>query len=189
MSDSARNFVSGVIAGIVGLIALAGAGALAYVYSGTLNVAATEEHASLTRWAFDTTFHNSVERRANRVAAPQRMTPQMVEDGAREYKAMCQHCHAGAGAERAGWAKGMRPLPPHLKEAAADWTIQEVFWIVKHGVRMTGMPAFGPTHDDETLWSLAAFVKELPAMTPDRYAELGGDGKHGDSEGKTHGRH
>jgi mono/diheme cytochrome c family protein len=67
----------------------------------------------------------------------------------------------------------MRPQPPHLTEAAAHWELREVFWLVRHGVKMTGMPAFGPTHDDETLWSIAAFVKELPGMTPERYGGLG----------------
>ena len=103
----------------------------------------------------------------------------MIEAGAGEYKETCQHCHAGPGVERAGWASGMRPRPPHLAEAAAEWSLAEVFWLARHGVKMTGMPAFGPTHDDRTLWSIAAFVKELPAMTPERYAALGGgEGGH-----------
>jgi mono/diheme cytochrome c family protein len=97
---------------------------------------------------------------------------------------MCEHCHAGPGVERAAWAAGMRPRPPHLTEKAAGWSPQEVFWIVKHGVRMTGMPAFGPSHDERTLWAIAAFVKELPAMTPERYAELGGEPK-GDAAAQT----
>jgi mono/diheme cytochrome c family protein len=71
---------------------------------------------------------------------------------------MCQHCHAGPGVERAEWANGMRPRPPRLAEAA---------------VKMSGMPAFGPTHDNGTLWSVTDFVQELPAMTPERYATLG----------------
>jgi hypothetical protein len=52
--------------------------------------------------------------------------------------------------------------------------LAQVYWIAKHGVKMAGMPAFGPSHDDHTLWSVAAFVKELPAMTPERYAGIGG---------------
>lgn len=69
----------------------------------------------------------------------------------------------------------MRPRPPHLTEAAAHWEPKEIFWLVKHGAKMTGMPAFGPTHDDKTLWNVAAFVSQLPAMTPERYAELAGE--------------
>src|SRR5690606_15653083 len=149
------------------------------VYTGAFNVAATEEHQSITRWAFDTTFHNSVELRAADVVAPDKITPGMVAAGASAYKSMCQHCHAGPGAEREDWAGGMRPRPPHLTEAAARWELHQIYWIVKHGVKMTGMPAFGPTHDDQTLWGIAAFVRELPAMTPERYAEMGSAAKHG----------
>lgn len=163
----------GLIAGVLGIIALLAAAGLTIVYTGVLNVAATEEHASFTRWALDTTFHNSVERHARSVAAPERITAEMAAAGAAPYKAMCQHCHGGPGAERASWANGMRPRPPHLTEDAPGWKPEEVFWIVKNGVRMTGMPAFGPSHDDQTLWSIAAFVKELPAMSPERYSELG----------------
>ena len=180
MNNHTKAAGAGLIAGIAGTVALLAVIGLAIVYTGAYNVAATEDHASLTRWAFDTTFRNSVESRAEDITAPESLTPEMVSAGASAYKTMCQHCHAGPGVERAEWASGMRPRPPHLKEAAAEWQPNEVFWIVKHGVKMTGMPGFGPTHDDRTLWSLAAFVKELPAMTPERYAALSGSSPDND---------
>lgn len=162
----------GAIIGIVGVVAVLAIAGLGIVYSGAYNVAATEDHASFTRWALDTTFHKAVERRASKVSAPPSFTKNMIETGGSEYKAVCQHCHGGPGVERAGWANNMRPRPPHLTEAAALWTPQEVFWIVKHGVKMSGMPALGPTHADERLWNIVAFVKQLPAMTPKRYAAI-----------------
>jgi mono/diheme cytochrome c family protein len=163
----------GVTIGAAGVLVLLGLVGLIVVYTGAYNVAATEEHVSFTRWAFDTTFHNSVERRADGVAPPEALTPEMIAAGSTKYKAMCQHCHAGPGVDRSSWASGMRPRPPHLAEAAAEWEPEEVFWIVKHGIKMSGMPAFGPSHDDTTIWGIVAFVKELPAMTPERYASLG----------------
>lgn len=111
----------------------------------------------------------------------------MVEAGASSYRAMCQHGHAGPGVEGAVWASGMRPAPPHLTEAASEWDLKEVFWVAKHGAKMTGRPAFGPTHDDHVLWRIAAFVKELSAMTPGRYAELGKSAAHDREHGsRTH---
>ena len=100
---------------------------------------------------------------------------------------MCQHCHAGPGVERAEWATGMRPRPPHLTEAAVRWEPRKVFWIVRHGVKTSGMPAFGPTQDDRTIWSIAAFVKGLPAMTPERYDVFGEDAGGGTHGGAAHG--
>jgi len=178
------RFAGGVAAGILGtLVLLAGIG-VTVVYSGAYNIAATEEHTSIMRWAFGTTFHNSVERNAADAVPPEAITPAMLESGAGHYKAMCEHCHGGPGADRAEWAAGMRPRPPHLAEAAAHWTLPQVFWLAKHGARMTGMPAFGPTHDDATLWGIAAFVKELPGMTADDYAATGAlEGGHGAAHG------
>jgi mono/diheme cytochrome c family protein len=69
----------------------------------------------------------------------------------------------------------MRPRPPHLAEQAAERELSEIFWLVKHGARMTGMPAFGPSHDDPTLWGISEFVKELPGMTPEAYEAAGAD--------------
>lgn len=176
MTDRSRALALGIVAGAAGILALIGIAGLAVVHTGAVNVAATEEHGAFTRWAFDTTFHKSVERRAAGIAAPEPATPASLEAGAASYKAMCQHCHAGPGVERATWASDMRPRPPHLAEAAAHWEPEEVFWLVRHGVKMTGMPAFGPSHDDAALWTIVAFVKALPAMTPERYAALGAGG-------------
>ena len=189
---SGRLTIAGILTGAAGaLIVLAIAG-LAVVYSGAYNIAATEEHASLTRWAFSTTMHNSVEARAATIEAPADFTAAQVSAGAAAYKSMCEHCHAGPGVERAEWAGGMRPTPPHLNKAAGEWRPSEIFWIVKHGVKMTGMPAFGPTHGDETLWNIAAFVKRLPATTAERYAAFGNDpkaGKASKTEGAADGSH
>ena len=176
------GLVAGSIFASLTFLALLG---LLIVYTGSYNIAATEDHTSFTRWALDTTQHTSVDRRADGVVAPDRFTEETIENGASMYKDSCEHCHAGPGVERAGWASGMRPRPPHLAEAAAEWELAEVFWLSKHGIKMTGMPAFGPTHDDQTLWGVAAFVKELPAMTPEKYASLGGadsSGHHNSGE-------
>ena len=184
-----RPGILGGAAGALGVAVLLGIIGLIVVYSGAYNVAATEDHASFVRWAFDTTFQNSVARRAPEPEQPLAITQEALAAGASAYKSTCQHCHAGPGAERASWASGMRPRPPHLAEAAVRWKLSEVFWIAKHGVKMTGMPAFGPTHDDRTLWSIAAFVKQLPAMTPQEYAALGEEAGHGSSAGGSSASH
>ncbi len=182
-NGSRRGLGLGIVAGALGVLAVLGVAGLITVYTGLYNIAATEEHMSFTRWAFDTTFHNSVARHADGIVAPASFSPDQLAQGAIAYKSMCQQCHAGPGVERDKWANGMRPRPPHLAEAAAGWSPQEVFWIVKHGVKMSGMPAFGPSHDDQAIWNIAAFVKELPAMTPEEYKTIGGSEGGGSGEG------
>jgi mono/diheme cytochrome c family protein len=187
MVEGRRKLLMGAALGVAATVATAAVVGMVVVYSGAVNPAATEEHASLTRWALDTSFHSGVRSRAGTVDPPPAFTPAMIEAGARGYKAMCQHCHSGPGAERETWSAAMRPRPPHLAEAAAEWSPQEVFWIAKHGVRSTGMPAFGPSHDDATLWEITAFVKALPGMSPERYRSLGGQPQGGGDAAPGHG--
>lgn len=175
MEDMQENKKTGMLAFLGGIGAALVAlflGTVAYVYLGGYNIAATEEHSSFTRWVLDTNFHQSVEGGGASVSGPEQLTPEMAAAGASPYKEMCQHCHSAPGGERASWAEGMRPLPPHLTEAAAEWEPSEVFWLVKHGAKMTGMPAFGPSHSDEDIWNIVAFVKRLPAMTSREYERL-----------------
>ena len=188
MDSDKKSVGTGLAIGALGILVVLGAIGLFVVYTGAYNIAATEDHTSVTRWAFDTNFRTSVKRRAGGVAAPENITPAMIAAGAGAYKASCQHCHAGPGVERAEWASGMRPRPPHLAEAAAEWETHEIFWLVKHGAKMTGMPAFGPSHDDQTVWGIAGFVSELPAMTPERYKQLGGTSEQGGGHGGSHTR-
>lgn len=175
MQDRPRKFLIGGIAGFAtALLALFLVG-IAVAYSGSYDVAATSGHSAFGRWVLSTTMHNSVNSRAAGIETP-RISESMVAKGAGEYNAMCEHCHAGPGVSRAEWAQGMVPKPPELAEAAAEWEREEIFWIVKHGIKMSAMPAFGPTHDEQTLWNLTAFVSRLPGMTPASYRELAGSG-------------
>lgn len=174
MEKSTRSlgtgFGLGVIASALALLLIA----LIVAYTGAYNIAATEDHTSFTRWTFDTTMHNSVKARADMIEVPPSIGD--ARSGATAYKAMCEHCHAGPGADQADWARGMLPQPPHLTEHANEWEPNEVFWLIKNGVKMSGMPAFGPTHEDQALWNIVAFVKQLPGMTAEEYAASAGGG-------------
>ena len=174
-----RNPVFVAIAGAVGMLLLIPGIGLLVVLTGSYDVAATRGHAPVVRWAVDTTMRNSVEGQAAELQPPAPITREMLVAGAHEYAEMCAHCHAAPGRERSGWAQGMRPQPPHLTRAAREWRPREIFWIVKHGIKMTGMPAFGPTHEDEALWNVAAFVSQLPGMTAEQYAALEAEGAGG----------
>ena len=178
-----KNIALGVLIGSIGTVGVAALGGIAYVYSGGYNVAATEPHAPTVRWALDTSYQNSVQTRSDAIEAPADFAPEMVEAGGSRYAEMCAHCHGAPGAEPAGWSRGMRPEPPILWHAASEWDSQEVFWLVKNGVKMSGMPAFGPDHDDAAIWEVTAFVKELPGMQPETYESLtAGAGGHGNSK-------
>jgi len=154
---------------------LAGAAVLGSVYAGLPDVAATTPHWAVTEWVAETTMERSVRRRAGSIATPDDLEdPARLRSGARAYAEMCEGCHAAPGAEAGVWAEGLLPPPPELAAEASEWSAAELFWLTKHGVRMTGMPAFGPTHADAELWDVVAAVRRLPGLSPAEYAELAG---------------
>lgn len=153
-------------AGTLGLLLAVG---VLVLFTGAYNVAATEPHTGAMRWALNTLQRSSVGARAEPLEASLPEDSAALEHGLEHFAAMCVVCHGAPGVERGEFGRGMRPTPPALSEVAPTWTDAELFWIVKHGIRLAGMPAFGPTHSDEEIRQIAAFVRRLPEMTPDEY--------------------
>lgn len=181
-----KPLLKGGIIGATGIAVLLLVVALLIVLTGGYNVAATERHTTVGEWALDTNFTNSVQRQAEGVSAPE-FTSAMVDAGAPDYKAMCAHCHGGIGEPRAKWAEGMRPKPPALAHTAQAWSAEEIYWLIENGAKMTGMPAFGPTHDEQSMWNIAAFVKAMPEMTEARYAAYSSESGRASEAGHGHG--
>lgn len=180
------RFLSGFAACLI-VLAAAVAG---LIYSGLYNVAATEPHSAPVRWALHETMHYSVKARAADIAAPD-LTPAMVQAGMPHFQEMCVACHGGPQIERGEIGQGLNPTPPNLSHAAEHWAPRELFWIVKHGVKMTGMPAFGPTHDDDAIWAIVALLQQLPIMSMAEFKAMGsaptaGEHGHGAGSGNAH---
>jgi mono/diheme cytochrome c family protein len=161
-----------VVTTAVAVILLLVAGALAFIYSGIYDVSASSPHGSISSWLLETTMHESVERRADQVEVPDLDDRSMVLAGVNDFEQMCAQCHGAPGAEPAAVGKGLNPPAPDLSESATEMTAAELFWITKHGIKMTGMPAWGETHDDEALWPVVAFVTTLPEVDAAEYAKM-----------------
>lgn len=160
---------------IVGLAVLATllvlvVGGLIFMYAGLYNVAATEGHTALGEWILNTGQNRSVAVRASDVPEPPPVDSSMVEHGFEHFRTMCVVCHGAPGVERGEFGRGMTPTPPALSEAAGQFSSRELFWIAKHGIKLAGMPAFGPTHSDEEIWGIVAFLKRLEGMSEEEYA-------------------
>jgi mono/diheme cytochrome c family protein len=180
------SMIKGIASGVVAMLLVGIAVWLTVAYSGAYNVAATDMHADAIRWTFETTMHRSVANRASGVELPERFSEDLIAAGAGHYAETCAHCHGAPGQEPADWSRGMRPEPPHLVEAAAEWTAAEIHWIVENGIKMTGMPAFGPHHQAEEIVAITAFVSQLPGLSPEDYAALtGGVDGRGDAAAPT----
>jgi mono/diheme cytochrome c family protein len=85
---------------------------------------------------------------------------------------MCVTCHGAPGVEASEIGTGLYPAPPDLQAEAAEWSDTELYWTIANGIKMSGMPAFAPTHEPDELWSLVAFVKTLPNVTPETYRSM-----------------
>lgn len=164
---------------------------LGLIYAGAFNVAADDPHWGITYRLMETTRERSVATRANSVPAPPALDdPQLIAMGAEHYAEMCTGCHLAPEMRETEMRAGLYPKPPNLVEHDMHRSPQETFWIIKHGLKMTGMPAWGATHDDQSIWGLVAFVRKLPELSPDAYRELvaqAGGGHSHDDEGHSHG--
>jgi mono/diheme cytochrome c family protein len=92
-----------------------------------------------------------------------------VQRGLIEYRDHCSRCHGAPGVAPEEFALGMAPLPMNLVYAAGKSTPEEIYWTIRHGIKMTGMPAWGVTHTDEEIWNMVAFLQKLPSLSPAQY--------------------
>lgn len=170
---------------LTGVVMVAAAVGLWVVATGAYDVAATTAHWSVTERVLGTLQHRSVAARAELpVAIPD--DPDAVEHGFEHFHAMCVECHGAPGFERGETGQGLNPTPPRLEEEAHEWTDAELFRITKHGIRLTGMPAFGPTHTDEEIAGIVAFLRVMETMTEEEYAERARAPAGSDDGGHTH---
>ena len=155
---------------IAALLVVLGAGAV--IYAGMYDVAATSPHSRLTSWLLETARIRSIRAQAAAVRAPPGLAdPANVLIGVEHYAAHCAVCHGAPGVPKGDIARGLYPPPPDLAKTARLYNPAELFWIVKNGIKMTGMPAWSD-HSDDELWATVAFLEKLPGMSEQDYAKL-----------------
>jgi mono/diheme cytochrome c family protein len=160
-----------VLAASGALSAIVVAGAIA-IYAGVYNFAADIPHTPPVYWFLETARERSIAMRAADIAVPVDLDDsRRIVSGAGQYAEMCAGCHLAPGMKRTEISRGLYPRAPELRRKRHSTPAQD-FWVVKHGVKMTGMPAWGVTHDDEILWDVVAFLRKLPELTPDEYQAL-----------------
>ncbi len=174
-----------VLGTLVAVIVVVIVGALVGIFSGTVNVAARSPRGGMLEWALNTTMDHSVRSHASGIKVPPLEDSSLIDLGFDHYKNMCITCHGSPAGGQSEAGIGLNPQPPELSDAAKDWTPAELYWIIKNGVKMTGMPAFGPTHSERELWGLVAFLQKLKTMNPEQYkafaASKGGHQETGES--------
>lgn len=155
-----------VLAGAVGLAALL------YMWSGMISIAASSGHWPTTRWLLQFAMRNAVETQATGTKAPALEDPALVLKGAGHYATGCAPCHGAPGQQRSVIAHQMTPKPPFLPTTVHEWQAKELFWIVRHGIKFTAMPAWPARQREDEVWAMVAFLGQLPELSPQRYQQL-----------------
>lgn len=167
-----KGFLLGWLAGLGTAAALGAAAAALILFAGLYDTGASRQHAAPVAWAFHSTMIHSTRRRAAPPDGAFAIDGAMVLDGARTYERYCISCHGGPGIARARWASAMLPTPPFLIDAPRRWSRGELRVLVRDGVKMTAMPAWGEVLTDRDIRNLVAFLEATPRLTPDQFARL-----------------
>ena len=166
------------------VIAVMGAAILsgvAFLYSGLYPIGADVPHDRLTSWALRTLRERSIASAARDIQEPADLNqPDRLLKGGADYNDMCAGCHLRPGRTKSDFTLGLSPAPPNLAASQGqdpagrdvDARHRRRFWIIKHGIKASGMPAWAPGHDDERIWNMVAFLDRLPELTPEQYQIL-----------------
>ena len=181
---------------------VAGLGGLGFIYSGVYNFAADDPHSPLVFKAIETMRERSIAARLDGIEVPPLDDPALLLAGGPDYNDMCAGCHLKPGKTRSDIASGLYPQPPNLAMSASGHGRGETgdahahgdvktraarqFWIIKHGIKGSGMAAFGPTHEDARIWAMVAFLQKLPSLDAVQYQVLTAR-TEGDIAGTDHG--
>jgi mono/diheme cytochrome c family protein/ketosteroid isomerase-like protein len=173
----------GLLAGVLVLI-----GAAAFIYLGIFAPGADEPHSALVHRILQVSRDRAIAVRADDLKVPNLSDAAVIRQGAGNYAVMCSGCHLAPGMPATELSKGLYPAPPALA-SALDLDPAEAFWVIKHGIKMSAMPAWGKSMGDSYIWGLVAFLKAMPVMTPAEYRErvaTSGGHSHGGGETMVH---
>lgn len=177
------SLLLGAVLAFAALLVVAGV----VIGAGTYDVGADAPHTRPVHWALQTLRERSIAARADELVVPDLSDPVRVRQGAGNYDAMCTGCHLAPGMPETELSKGLYPAPPNLSRIDVDPA--KAFWIIKHGIKSSGMPAWGKSMEDEYIWNMAAFLQQLPRLDPEGYAALvasSGGHEHGGGETVEH---
>jgi mono/diheme cytochrome c family protein len=172
---------------IAGFAAVCLVAAMGFIYSGQYNIGADVPHWQFNAGLLEILREQSIDVHAKGLEVPALDDQALIAEGAEHYAPMCSGCHLAPGVENTEIRTGLYPQPRNLAEARASGEDENAgraaarrFWIIKHGIKMSAMPAWGTSHDDKSIWAIVAFLRKLPELSPAQYQALtaAGGGHH-----------
>jgi mono/diheme cytochrome c family protein len=154
---------------VITVLVLISAGGLLFVLSGVYPIDADKPHLALIRWLLQTARSRSVEFHSRGIPVPNLGDASLVKQGFVLYRKNCQPCHGAPGVAADQIGLGINPKPPQLVTAGVNLKDSEIYWIISHGLKMSGMPAFSPRLSDTDRWGIVAFLRRLSRLSPAEY--------------------
>lgn len=154
------------------LLAIAGLAGFLAAASGLVSIKASSGHWAITAWLLQFSMRRSVATHSLGVQAPPLDQPWLVMKGAAHYEIGCVFCHGSPATPASGFLQHATPRPPFLPRELSPWSAPELFYIVKHGIKFTGMPGWPAQARDDEVWAMVAFLRELPTLDADAYRRL-----------------
>lgn len=167
-----------ILKSILVIAVVAGLSGAAFIYSGLYPMGADDPHTAIVYSVLETTRERAIENASSDIEVPNLEDPDLLLSGGADYNAMCVSCHLQPGVKSSDMSIGLYPKPPNLAENEADKShehgdelsqARKHFWVIKHGIKASGMPAWGLTHDDKRIWAMVAFIQRMPSLTAEQY--------------------
>jgi mono/diheme cytochrome c family protein len=156
---------------VAATLAVLATGGAAFVGSGVYNIGADDHHTKIVLALIEQLRERSIAARSNSIDAHYVEDPVRIAAGARRYAALCVGCHLAPGVTQSDIRPGLYPHPPNLAQEELQQA-QRAFWIIKHGIKMSAMPAWAKTLDDADIWDMVAFIRKMPDMSSETYQQL-----------------
>ena len=173
MASNRKRLIGKTVAVTLGVAALvAGAGGWLFLESGWFHVGATNQHWQLAHTVLERGMKKSVRYHARDIEAPSLAGQQRLLRGGAIYRDNCVQCHGGPGTAQADLAKAMQPVPGPLADATQHWKPRELYWITRHGIKTSGMPAWEFHLADDDIWSVVAFMQTLPTLSARQFQAM-----------------
>lgn len=162
----ARGWMFGLLTMTLLIVGIGG-----FIYSGIYDIGADDPHTGFVHKAVETLRDRSIAARAKSIAVPPLDDSNLLLSGGPDYAEMCTGCHLQPGVTSSEFRDALYPQPPNLTQPSKK-NPAEMFWVIKHGIKMSAMPAWGSMHTDERIWAMVAFIQRLPELTPAQYQIL-----------------
>ena len=164
--------------GMLFTVFLAIVGVFAVASSGVVNVGAYQEHSPMMYSFLETVRNRSIENASKDIVVPDLEKVDMISSGGADYNDMCAGCHLSPGVDNTDFSESLYPKPPNFTKAdivkryQTEAGAKQSFWVIKHGIMASGMPAWGASHDDDRMWAMVAFIRSLPELDEAQYTIL-----------------